>query len=202
VGQASLGTLIGALIALPFVAAMNYFQFIEQQAPERRELVRASHGAGIIALPVFLIWFTLGAQGFTDLADLLRAEPKNPAYWVPLAIPAWGLLWLVTGWHRAAKFRDARIIARSLVKIAIGAGVLVYLRDGNLTAGRDASATWGFLVLALYLAAVWCTVTGATKIFIVIGGGGNAMRAVLRSMRRRNAPLRPANARRWWQFWK
>jgi len=197
-----MGELLGLLIALPFVMAADYFKFIEQQAPERRELIRASHGAGMIALPVFLVWFTSGTQGFARLAAILRAEPDNPVCWLPLAVLAWGLLWLVTGWHRAVKFRDARIIARSLVKIALGIGGFLYLRNHDAPAGWGGTAAWGFFVLGLNLAAVWCVVTGTTKLTILIPGGGNALRAIRRSIRRRNAPLRPANTRRWWQFWK
>lgn len=196
-------TVLGLLAALPFVAVWDYFQFVERQPPERRELVKASHGAGVIALAAFLIWLPQGAQGFGDLAGALRAEPENPAYWVPVAVLAWGLLWLVTGWHRAVKFRDARIIARALVKIALGVGVFVYLRDHDLAAGRDAAAAWGFLVLGLYLAAVWCVVTGTTKTLILTAGGGKALRLVNRQIRQTRIVLRPATGRRhWWQFWK
>ena len=201
-GYAALGEVIWALAALPFVATWNYFQFIERQAPERRELVRASHGAGMIALPLFLVWYTNGTQGFAGLAAMLCAEPENPLSWVLVAVLAWGLLWLVTGWHRAVKFRDVRIITRSLVKIALGISVFLYLRDHDAPAGWGGTAAWGYLVLGLHLAAVWCVVTATTKLLILTGGGGNALRAVRRSMRRRNAPLRPANTRRWWQFWK
>jgi hypothetical protein len=64
-----------------------------------------------------------------------------------------------------------------------------------------AALLWWFLhspILppALYLAGVWCCVTGAVKLVMLLRSDGSAERLMKRLLKRRNAPLRPARVRR------
>jgi len=159
--QASLGELVGLLIALPFVMLADWHKFLSRLPPGEQELAKACHGAGIVVLVVYWAVLTGGVFHFLGLG--LR-NLANPMFWMPAAIAAFGAGWFILYARFGALTigpprRSAQTI-RALLKIALGIVVWSY------TARLDLS---GFELL-VRAAAMWCMATGATKFILMIWG--------------------------------
>lgn len=156
----ALGEFIGLLIAFPFVALAQWFQFFTRLPRGQQELAKASHGVGMLALL---------AYGFNLTGGFL---PASPICWLAAGIGAWGLGWFCLNARFAALMigppdRGA-IIARALMKIALGWAVWSY--TSRLV---DVS---GFEVVSRPVA-VWCMATGGTKFLLLLWGGGRRLPA-------------------------
>jgi len=172
-GNASLGTLIGMLVALPFVAFADWFKFIKQMPPGEQELAKACHGVGMLSL--LALWFSM-AGGLGSFLYGLVAHPDNLIAWIPVGIAAWGFGWFVINSPFAvqAVARPARatMTVRAMLKIGVGYAAWAYAQSGDLVAWhRDPSWWSGFVRLALYVIAVWCLATGLTKLVLMLWGG-------------------------------
>jgi hypothetical protein len=159
--QASLGELVGLLIALPFVMLADWHKFLKRLPPGEQELTKACHGAGIVVLVVY--WASLTGGVFHFLGLGLR-NLVNPVFWMPAAIAAFGAGWFILYARFGAisigpPHRSAQTM-RALLKIALGFFVWAY------TARLDLS---GF-ELVVRAAAMWCMATGATKFILMIWG--------------------------------
>lgn len=155
---ASLGELVGLLIALPFVALADWFKFIKQLPPGQQELAKASHGVGMLALVVF--WFGL-ASG--SLHAVVR-DLDNPVSWIPAGFAVWGIGWFVLNARYGSLMigppQRGTIIVRALIKIALGWAVWAYTAHLDLSGGE----------LFLRAAALWCMATGGAKFVLLIWG--------------------------------
>jgi hypothetical protein len=137
----------------------------EIRNPLDRELSQASHGASLLLLTPL----------FTHVAFLNRwtywLPPEfTPFVWpVTFALMALGLFWLVVGAYRTrTNFRDAQLIARSLVKIAVGVGIGWLLYQSILP-----PQGWPYrfyLHVALFFLMLWCGITGLTKLVLLLRG--------------------------------
>src|SRR4051794_39102027 len=82
----SLGEVIGLFLAAPFVALADWFKFTKYLPPGQQELMKACHGAGMLALVVLWFSFESGLSGY--IAGLAR-NPTNLFLWIPAGIAAW-----------------------------------------------------------------------------------------------------------------
>ena len=169
-----LGMLCAALLLLGLVVRpVLYFRWINSHDLRSRELTKACHGAGILALAAVVV-----------SEASLAAVSSNPALWIPLSVmTAWGGLWLVTSGLAFKRLGsqgplDSVLIVRALVKIAIGGAVLRFLPFGvsqllwgglHILQAPDWTAA---VVLLAYIAgwfvAFWCVVTGSTKLLLML----------------------------------
>jgi hypothetical protein len=161
--QASLGELVGLLIALPFVMLADWHKFLKHLPPGEQELTKACHGAGIVVLVVYGAVLTGGIFHFLALG--LR-NLVNPVFCIPAGIASFGAGWFILYARFGAiaigpPHRSAQTM-RALLKIALGFVVWSY------TARLDLS---GFELL-VRAAAMWCMATGATKFILMIWGRG------------------------------
>jgi hypothetical protein len=152
-------TLAVLVIAIPFAALADWFKFIKELPPGQQELAKASHGAGMLALVIYGGFFHFFAAG-------LRHELGKLVYWIPVAVAAWGLGWFLLNARFAALAigppHRGTIIARALIKIALGCAAWVYAAHLDLS--------WA--ELALRTVAVWCVTTGGVKFLLMVCGGG------------------------------
>ena len=160
---AGLITLAFLLLAAPFGMLADWFKFIKNQPRGQQELAKASHGAGVLMLLVY--WFNSGASYY--VTPLLRLA--GPLGWmIVVATAAWGIGWfcLNAGFAARALVAPERgtIIARSLIKIAIGCVVWI-------CAGLLGVLDFAFVPRTV---AVWCLTTGGTKFLLMVWGGGRA----------------------------
>ena len=90
----------GYLALLPLIISGKLFRrysfWIRQQQGQQAELIKASHGAGMLAF-AGLMATIVHQQGGTVSAE--------PVLWVPLGVmTVWGALWLVTSGLQARLF--------------------------------------------------------------------------------------------------
>jgi hypothetical protein len=135
------------------------------QNPLARELSQASHGAALIFLAPLL----------THIAVLNRWIYLLPHDWllfvwpITLALMALGAFWLIVCAARTrTNFRDAQLIARAVIKIAIGCVALWTLYQNILPPW-----SWPYrheLSLAIFFVALFCVITGLVKFVLLLRG--------------------------------
>jgi hypothetical protein len=156
-------SVVGMLIALPVIALVDWFAWLNMLPTGQQELAKACHGAGLLALLAFWFWSTGSFDSF--LYDLVT-HPEYPVRWIPVALVALGLGWLLlnAGFASQAIGRPQRgaMIVRAIVKLGLGYAAWSY----------TVPAGWGrpILVLLLHLAAVWCAATGGAKLLLMLWG--------------------------------
>jgi hypothetical protein len=163
--------------------------------PSQRNVGRVVLGSGLCAgcgYVAFCSPVLLGEKFATLVAEFQRAPSDPPAVLVVwMAAAVIGAAYVLLGLRGAQDGPHSSFAAFWSAAGLIGGGwsILHYL-PGLLA---DPWRRGVCVVLAVML---------AVRFLLAVGlGGGNAQRAVARSMQLRNAPLRPARARRWWQFW-
>lgn len=157
---------IAALLAiLPFVIVADYLSFFSRiRDPRDAELTKASHGVAIIVFLAILFMFI--GDGKIRLPNYL-----NPG-WVNIAIVVvgfWAASWVSIGYARSYGYRDMRLVARSVAKIAFGVALpfilknVEFLRQIMLMMHNAA----GFVMLGM---SGWCIITGLVKLLLVMRG--------------------------------
>jgi hypothetical protein len=200
---AGIFTILGLLVLAPFMIwAERVERFKRQLTPHEQDLQRASHGLGIpvVIAAAAVLFFGPSAPG--DFVAAVIADPASMAWPAVLlmALLAYCLVRFIVGVRRAAGVRDELLASRAFVKFALGAGGVFYLWPGNTDLTRVVDLPPS-VRLALLLLAIWCADTGAVRFLLLTVGGGNALRIIMRNLKRKNAPLRPARRRPWWKFW-
>jgi hypothetical protein len=176
----------GGLLAvdLAYGYGKRYAIFLRQQQPRDAELMRCSHGAGILALFGLGLW-TVGAAQIDAFLSALRAAPDDWQYaggaLAFAAVALWGVVWFISGARRSlafAGFRDSRLITRATMKI--GAAAAVWMIWNYPPASWWAWAYWlravpysGAAVLAVV---IWLGVTGLVKLVLVLWARYSAAR--------------------------
>jgi hypothetical protein len=133
--------------------------------PRCAALKDAGHGAAMIALA---------------LLALLRVGHVLPA-WSPLAALAvivWGSLKLFNGAKFSVGWRDPKLTALALIEAGVGAAVYVLVWNPPAAAPVELLAAIAALLavtapygeLAVSAVAVWCVVSGITKLLLVLRG--------------------------------
>jgi hypothetical protein len=160
-------------VIVPFKVWRRYAVWLRLQPDgQGKELAKASHGAGFLALSGLLVLLAQSQGGSVS---------SQPLLWVPLAVmAAWGALWLVTSGLAARRYGsqgplDTVVLVRSLVKIAVGCTV-VHFRPADagqllrvaLNATDWQLALFALAWLAAWFAAMWCIVTGAAKVLLLL----------------------------------
>src|SRR5271166_1939487 len=151
--------IVGYLALLPLIFSGKLFRRYAfwirgQQAGQRTELTKASHGAGMLAIAYFLVTI-VHQEGGSVVAE--------PVLWLPLGVlTVWGTLWLVTSSLQARLYGpqgpiDTVILVRSLVKIAIGGAIVYFLPFGvtPLLWSVPRAPEFGILLFLLLLIAGW-----------------------------------------------
>jgi hypothetical protein len=163
----------GFLLALPLLALVDWFTWINRQPRGQQELTKACHGVGMLALLAFWFWVT---GGLPDFVRKLSVQPDDLTNWIPAMIAAWGLGWfqLNAGFAAQAVIRPHRstTIVRGLIKLALGYAVWTYAHEADIASRPHEASIWsGLFLLILHLVAVWCLATGATKVLLMMWGG-------------------------------
>src|SRR3954447_18617223 len=156
----SLGEVIGLLIFWPFMALADYFGWIKRQPPGHQELAKACHGAGMLAL----LWYCCSlAGGFAEYVAALVLHPNELLRWIPVALGAWGLGWLLLNARPAALSiaapHRATMIKRALIKLALGWALWSWAAAGD-----------AWLPGLVFILAVWCFATGGAKFLLMLWG--------------------------------
>jgi hypothetical protein len=215
---------VGGLVALDLAlgGGLNFFFWVgrvrglfrgnRQSTPRDYELKLCSRAAGVLAVAARLLWQLAGWREVAAFLTVARTSPDWEHGGAVLAVGGALLLasvFFVTGARRSLLFageRDARRLAFSAVKIALGVGL--WLVWNNPPADW---AAWAALLhsvpystVAIMALATWLAATGVVKFGLVAWGGHRAHRLLNRILTLRNAPLVPARARRWpfngWPF--
>ena len=136
-----LGEVIGLLIALPFVAAADYFKYIKELPPGgQQELAKACHGIGMLALLAY--WFP-ARRRLCRFRDDAGAASRQSLYWIPVGIAASGLGWVLLNARFAAQSvvqpHRATMIVRGLIKSAVGYAIWAFASDAEAPLDRAAA---------------------------------------------------------------
>jgi hypothetical protein len=191
---------------------LRYLNFHRQHQhnPREAELLKASHGAAVLAI-CGLAAATVGAAAINRFIGELIAAPDDPWHFGPaLAVAGlvlWGLLWFVSGAKRSlgyAGFRDSRFITRAILKVALGAAVWWVFRNPPPSWSPDVLEwiAWArastYARLAIDAVIIWLVVTGLVRFLLVaLPAAGNALRVVLKHRQKQgNNVMVPA--RRGW----
>jgi len=154
----------------------QYGVFLRQQQPRDAELLKASHGAAVLAL-CGLGLSTVGMAQIDEFVTALRAAPDDWKYaggaLAFAAVILWGVVWFVSGARRSlawAGFRDSRLITRAMLKIGAAAAVWMIWHNPPLDWVwvywlREVVPYSGPAVMVLVL---WLGVTGAVKLVLVL----------------------------------
>jgi hypothetical protein len=143
-------------VLVPLTVFCVLMRHIARQSPLKTELGRAGHGAGLLAVAGYLM-----SSGV--VAPFLRFPDWRLGTLAALAATVWlGVLWLVTGWRRAAGARDAIMTTEALVIGALSAAGWVWL-------GKNADLS-PVAILLLRVVAVWLFAGAATRLLILVGG--------------------------------
>jgi hypothetical protein len=159
--------LVGGIIGIfvLWVVGKRAHHMSKIRNPLDKELTQASHGAALVFLTPL----------FTHTAFLNRWVDLLPHDWLlfvwpaTLALMGLGAFWLILGWHRSrTNFRDALLIGRALVKIAVG-GALGGMLYQHILPPHDWPYRF-YLYLALLFVALWCCLTGFVKFVLLLRG--------------------------------
>jgi hypothetical protein len=173
---------VGLFIAAPFAALADWLKFVRHLPPREQNLARASHGAALLIFAAL----ALRVIGFVTFLHMLVAGPAEPMLWLPAllwcATVAWGAVWFTIGCRRSGGPRDGLLISRAAAKSVTGLTAL-FIAWAGLVPGDWWGA--GFIVIALYLAGIWCVVTGLVKLVLLTRGSRtNAAGIVARQIAR------------------
>jgi hypothetical protein len=158
---------VGGIIAIvAFVVLIKWSDHMQHiRNPLDKELSQASHGAALILLGPLLVHF----------AFLERWTAYLPPNFIPFVWPATfaimglGGFWLIVGAMRSrTNFRDAQLIAKALIKIAIGCAL-----GWTLYANILPPHGWYYrhdLYLVLLFVALFCVLTGLVKFGLLMRG--------------------------------
>jgi hypothetical protein len=158
---------MGGIIAIvAFVVLIKWADHMQHiRNPLDKELSQASHGAALILLGPLLVHFAFYDRWTAYL-------PPNFVPWVWPAcyfLMALGAFWLVVGVMRSrTNYRDAQLIARAMIKIALGCGLfwMLYvdiLPQRNWPYKRD-------IYLLLLFVSLFCVLTGLVKFGLLMRG--------------------------------
>src|SRR4051794_14057850 len=149
-----LGEGIIAVISAPFVLVGKWLRYFKTLSPREANLARASHGAAIIVIAVYLLKYSPTAHTITGFVYLLSLKPEIAYPW--LIAVAGGIWWFIYGSVRSRGPRDAFLALRAISKLAVGVAAFFILDNGLLP-----NEWWRDLVEAvLPYFAIWCTTTG------------------------------------------
>lgn len=133
--------------------------------PLDKELTQASHGAALILLCPLLVHFAF-LERWTNLLPPSFRPFVWPSCWALMGL---GAFWLIVCAMRTrTNFRDAQLIARAVVKFAVGVGLGWSLYQHILP-----QPTWPYrhyIYLALLFTAMFCVITGVVKFVLLMCG--------------------------------
>jgi hypothetical protein len=163
-------------------------------SPHELALRRASHPFGMAAVlaGAVMLWPEISAL----VLPLLMHPADNPAP-VVLLVAGMGLAVAMAakGIGAAAGLRDWVLAVRALIKLGVGAFAVWKLWQFAPWAayGRD----WWLcdLLRMALLIGVFCAVTGLVRLLLLVIGGGGAIKEILKLLRRRGRPMKPARRR-------
>jgi hypothetical protein len=193
-------TFVTALFLLPIMIVVERAQRFRSLDAIEKELQRASHGAALILLPPLIAVWLFGLGGTAELIASFVRDPRANALPAVLlaAITIYGMARFYAGVGNCAGAQDKVRKQRAFLKLAFGAGLLVWLFR---SAPPESAATGDIRIFALIVLALWCLVTGIVRFWLLTAGGGYALRRIERQLKQRNRALRPARRRRhfWWR---
>jgi hypothetical protein len=159
-GGAGIITFAALLLLLPFQLAWHYFGKIRRLDPLTAARMKASHGAGMLAL------------GAWALAMHDQIGVSGSLLWIPLVLGGFGLLWLGGGWRMAKILGpepdDDFQTVRAIVKVGVGIGIFWLLGAGWRVLDRE---LWLLLVQLQWpvrAVAIWCIITGCAKFALLM----------------------------------
>jgi hypothetical protein len=191
------------LLLLPFAVLADLFRLFKwlegpprpprpPRTPEQLHIIWACLSAGLLTACAYVPFITMrliGKDAGALFSEFLRA-PFDP----PAALAVWagaivlGTVYLVIGLHGAADGPHARSWAFWSAVFPVITWLVLWRQAPWLL--RDPLVCGGGLVL---------TIVCLMRCYIAVRGD-TAQRAVLRNIRRKSAPLRPARRRRWLLF--
>ncbi len=154
------------MIALiPYVAFRSWLERFTLVPPREGEISKAAHGVALaILVPLVIHWADRNRwYGYlpSDFWPYLQYR-----WFAAYAVIAFGASWFILGYARSHGYRDMRYIMRSLMKLAVGAGI-IYAQIHHL--GVDLplrSETFAFVTIVGY----WCIITGLVKVGLYMRG--------------------------------
>jgi hypothetical protein len=163
------GWTIAGLTALalfgPAVWKRYYEAHVIKHDVRETALTEAAHGAAMIALALLAV---------------LRLGRMLPAWFplVALAVAVWGIFRLVRGAKFSVGWRDPNLIAGAMAKAGVGVAIYALVWNPPAWVPLDVRAVIGVLLVistpygagAMAAVAVWCAVTGLTKLVLVLRG--------------------------------
>jgi hypothetical protein len=192
-------SIIIMLTFAPFIIMAAHYEKLRRSPPRELWLAKASHGAMLLFMAALAAWLQGTAADRAWLHVLTRDPLDLDRSW-PALIWTGGMLWggfwlLIYGRLALSGGRDAALTLRALAKVALGVVIGLYLLPRMPGSRQEA------LLNPLMVIPAWLLVTGTVRLLLlVIGGGGNALRAATRQLRQQNAPLRPVRPRRFVLF--
>ena len=175
--------IIGVVLLLSLPLLASWFRFIARQPPGLpQELTRASHGAGMVA---FALLAAFGVFGTRTGGDLFRATVSNldgPARLIPaalwLGVMILGVNWLVIGaGGTRSPVVDARLRSRAVAKVGLALFLWFAGRNYWLSVSGFGPVSRDLAWLAISGVAIWCGITGLTKIWLLQRGVKRGNRA-------------------------
>jgi hypothetical protein len=166
--------LLGALGAL--MAVSGHMAEARRQDPVERNLQRVSHSVAHIAGILAIIFGGYKLQAFSLYNSFMpvalpAADQTLPP--VALIVIVVSVIRINAGlrafrfFHPAFHEATPLLRPRAILKIAIGIGGLVYLADHRAAFIIFADAWWEYVYDALWIAALWCAVTGLVRLFLL-----------------------------------
>jgi hypothetical protein len=167
-------------------------------SPHELNLRRASHPVGVAAV-LFAMHSFYGAR----ISQAITTIPLDRWALMTFAgvVLIFGLASFVSGVNRCAGMPDSILATRAFFKLAVGTVICVYV--GRLPLWRaylDASL-FPYLAPPLFLIGLWCVVTGAVRLLLLVVPLSGALATIRKLLRKRNRLIRPARRRRFWWFW-
>jgi hypothetical protein len=149
-------TILVSIAIIPFALMADWFGFLAEIAdPREAQLTRASHGM-MMVIGAVLVW----------RYDLYPHEYPEMSFMLLAFVAAWGVFWFILGATRSHfGYRDGRLIGRYVAKIALGAGIYLWL----LPQWEINDTAWRLWVYEVGVGvAIWCVVTGTVKLLLIL----------------------------------
>lgn len=155
---------IALLFLLPIAAFHSWQYSIKKREPRDQELTKAAHGAAMVVLAIMYFVFSGGHY-------VPFPRPNETVLTLLGVTVVWGLFWLVTGASRSRGYRDSRIAMRAALKIGTGLAIYIFRMDIIFFLRPHLpQSTWNYAMWLGFAIMVWCIVTGAVKLGLVMRG--------------------------------
>jgi len=171
------------LIGVPLALLRDLWRLtprLQMQARRPREVTqveinlrRTSRGAAFTLLLPFSAVVICGKPGIKTAVAAFALNYPAAVGLAALGLAAlfvFGLAQCVAGWRRSAGVRDGLLATRAFIKLAIGAGLALWLYVDLVTPATDRLA-----VVAILLCPLWLVITGAVRFVLLMRRGRAAV---------------------------